>query len=119
MSIQDRRERREERSKMRHFVPTNEEEAKYLEAYKRVKKIKGFHTHAIVYVVINAMIIIANIQRLDPGENIFEAFYTAFFWGIGLLVHALSVFLPDMILGTKWEEKKIQELMDKEKNKWQ
>ncbi|RZJ51219.1 MAG: 2TM domain-containing protein, partial [Chryseobacterium sp.] len=38
-----------------------------------------------------------------------------FFWGIGLAAHALSVFLPTFVLGRDWEEKKIKELMDKNK----
>lgn len=123
MSLQDRIERRMDRRRMRHFVPSNEEEAKYYEAYKRVKRVKGFYTHAIVYVVINIMIIIANLQDLNPGESYFQIhnFFTAFFWGLGLLAHGLSVFLPNFILGNNWEEKKIKELMEKEKNnqnKW-
>ncbi len=127
MSIQDRIDRREQRkldkNNMKNFVPSNEEEAKYFEAYKRVKKVKGFYTHAIVYVVINVMIVIANIQDLDAGESYFQIhnFFTAFFWGMGLLAHGLSVFLPNMILGSNWEERKIQELIEKEKsnqNKW-
>lgn len=122
MSYQDRKESRLERGKMRHFVPANEKEASYYEAYKRVKKIKGFYTHLFVYVIINIMIAIGNVQRLDAGESYFQwhNFYTAIFWGIGLLAHALSVFLPNFILGSKWEERKIQEYMDKEKgNKWE
>ncbi len=98
------------------------EEIRYQEALKRVKKIKGFYTHLIVYLVINLMIVIVNIQDLNPGESYFkkENFLTAFFWGIGLLAHALSTFVPTLILGSNWEEKKIQQLMKKEKNnKWE
>lgn len=123
MNIQDRIDRRTARRHMKNFVPSNEEEAKYFEAYKRVKKVKGFYTHAMVYLVINVMIVILNIQDLESGESYFKMhnFFTAFFWGLGLLAHGLSVFLPNMILGNNWEEKKIQELMKKEKNsqnKW-
>jgi hypothetical protein len=47
-------------------------------------------------------------------------FSTAIFWGIGLMAHALSVFLPSMIIGKDWEERKIKQLMEKEKqNKWE
>ncbi len=67
------------------------------------------------------MIFIVNIQHLDAGENIFsfKNFSTAFFWGIGLLAHGLSVFLPTMILGNDWEERKIKEIMNKENSKWE
>lgn len=123
MSIESRRDRREELRKIKDFVPTTPEEAKYQSALQRVKKIKGFYTHAMVFVVINTMIVILNIQNLDKGENYFQIknFMTLFFWGIGLFVHGLSVFLPQMFFGQNWEERKIQELMEKDKNenKWE
>jgi len=103
---------------------TPQEQIQYDKALKRVKKIKGFYTHLLVYVVINIMIIILNIQGLDKGESYFklENFFTAFFWGIGLLAHGLSTFGGEIFLGNDWEEKKIQEIMEKEKQeqqKWQ
>lgn len=96
----------------------NLDEIRYQEALKRVKKIKGFYTHALVYAAINLMILIGNIQYLDADERFFEFhnFTTAFFWGIGLLAHGLSVFGPNLFLGKQWEERKIKELMEKEKN---
>jgi hypothetical protein len=100
----------------------NSEQIRYEEAVKRVKKIKGFYTHALVYLVINIMLVILNIQNLNEGESYFQFknFFTAFFWGIGLLAHGLSTFLPYFILGKDWEARKIKELMEKEKaNKWE
>ena len=71
-----------------------QKKARYYQAVKRVKKIKGFYTHAVVYLVINIMIVIINIQNLKDGESYFQAhnFFTAFFWGLGLFAHGLSVF---------------------------
>ena len=94
-----------------------EDQIKYEQALQRVKKIKGFYTHLVVYLVINLMLVIVNVQNLDKGESYFQFknFQTAFFWGIGILAHGLSVFLPNMILGNNWEERKIKELMDKDK----
>jgi hypothetical protein len=100
----------------------SEEQIKYDQARKRVKEIKGFYTHFVVYLVVNVMIFVVNIQDLDPGETYFQFknFTTAFFWGLGLLAHALSVFVPSMIMGKNWEERKIKELMDKDKgSKWE
>ncbi|WP_417428029.1 2TM domain-containing protein [Halpernia sp.] len=95
----------------------NSDEIKYLEAKKRVKRIKGFYTHLIVYVCVNLFIAYYNYQDLKPGESYFQFhnFLTLFFWGIGLAVHGLSVFLPNFILGNDWEERKTRELMDKYK----
>lgn len=102
---------------------TLEDEIKYQEALKKVKAIKGFYTHTVVYIVINSMFVIANIQNMNETESYFQFkhFLTPVFWGIGLLAHGLSVFLPKIILGQDWENKKIRELMEKEKEtkNWQ
>lgn len=98
----------------------NFNEIKYQEAVKRVKRIKGFYIHAIVYVVINIMILVVNVRHSSEGILTLKNFSTAIFWGIGLVAHGMSVFLPSLLLGKDWEAKKIKELMDKEKNnKWE
>lgn len=91
----------------------NENNIKYLEAKKRVKKLKGFYIHATVYVLVNLFLIARNVQQ---GESLLslDNYWTAIFWGIGLLGHASSIFLPGFVLGKDWEEKKIKELMEKE-----
>lgn len=98
-------------------IINDKNEIKYLEAKKRVKKLKGFYSHLTIYVLVNLLIVFMNIQDLKPGESYFQYknFITLFFWGIGLLAHALSVFVPQFVLGKNWEERKIRELMDKEK----
>ncbi|MFV8325441.1 2TM domain-containing protein [Flavobacterium sp. ZS1P14] len=96
---------------------------RYTLAYKRVKRIKGFYVHLLVYFVVNAFIIISSFDRSLLDKELFwrwETFSTALFWGIGLIAHALSVFGRNIFFGPKWEEKKIQELMEKEKSeKWE
>ena len=95
----------------------NTEEIRYREAQKRVKRMKGFYTHAIIYVVINIMVFISNAREIPAGESIIQwrTLMTPITWGIGLLAHGLSVFVPNMILGKDWEERKIREFMEKEK----
>jgi hypothetical protein len=89
---------------------------KYHRAKKRVESIKGFYTHLLVYVVINIMILAVNAQ-VKTVESFFSfgTFFTAFSWGIGLLAHALGVFGHNLFLGKDWEDKKIQELIEKYK----
>ncbi len=96
------------------------EQIRYLEARKKVHRIRGFYIHLIVYIAVNLMIVVINVQNLKEGESYFklENFFTAFFWGIGLLAHAASVFLPHFILGRNWEERKIREFMEEDKNKY-
>lgn len=95
--------------------PFNEDHINYLEAKKRVKRIKGFYIHAMVYFIVNLIIIFSNAILEHKGFSNIENYYTAIFWGIGLFAHGLSVFMPNFIFGQDWEEKKIKEIMDKEK----
>lgn len=96
---------------------------RYSLAYKRVKRIKGFYVHAMVYVLINIFIVYGNYfgnPHKDYDFWSWQTFSTALFWGIGLLVHGMSVFGRNLFFGQNWEERKIQELMEKEKNeKWE
>lgn len=96
---------------------------RYNLAYKRVKRIKGFYVHALAYVLVNLFIIASNFDKnwFDTGAVFrWETFSTALFWGIGLLAHGLSVFGRNIFFGQNWEERKIQEFMDKEKSeKWE
>lgn len=98
-------------------MENNQQNIRYREAAKRVKKLKGFYIHLMVYCFVNIFIIIAKALSLEAGEKFWEwdLLKLPFFWGIGLLAHGLSVFLPSMILGSNWEEKKIKELMEKNK----
>jgi hypothetical protein len=99
----------------------NNPDQQYLQAYKKVKRIKGFYIHLGAYLIVNVFIIAANIQ-LDDISHLWrwETFSTALFWGIGLAAHGLSVFGDDLVFNRQWEDKKIKELMDKEKSeKWE
>ena len=98
----------------------NDKQQQYERAKKRVKQIKGFYIHALVYVLVNAFII---MMKVINGEHVagepqikISQFLTIILWGIGLIVHGLSVFLPNFVLGRNWEEKKIREIMEKNKN---
>lgn len=99
------------------ILTNNNEQLQYDNAVKRVKKIKGFYIHFLIYCIINCYIIYFNIQNLEPGENYFQIknFITALCWGIGLASHGLSIFGPNIFFGKDWEEKKIKQYMEKDK----
>lgn len=98
-------------------------DARYDIAYKRVKRIKGFYVHLLVYVLVNTFILISIFNRSMIGDEVFwewQTWNTVFFWGIGLVAHGVSVFGRNIFFGSNWEENKIQEFMDKDKNnKWE
>ena len=92
-------------------------EISYKAAQKRVKDIKGFYVHLIVYLFINTAILVVTTrgEGLINGLGRLSSYSTIFFWGIGLFAHWASVFGPSFLFGKKWEERKIKELMDREK----
>ena len=92
----------------------------YLRAQKRLKEIKGFYWHTFWYAAVNIfLIIVIAIKQGDGNIWHFETFSTAFFWGIGLGFHALSVFGKNLFFSKSWEERKINEYMDKDKKRWE
>lgn len=100
--------------------PINNKNIKYERARKRMKEIKGFYIHALLFVLVNILLI---IMKVIYGEHVvgepqikISQFLTIILWGVGLLAHGLSVFLPNFIFGKNWEEKKIRELMERNRN---
>jgi hypothetical protein len=100
----------------------NTDQQKFERAQRRVRAISGFYRHLMAYILVNIFLIAIKYFTLDPGEQFFEfgTFSTAFFWGIGLAFHALGVFGNNVFFGKEWEERKIRELMERErKQKWE
>ena len=89
----------------------------YLKAQKRVEDIKGFYGNLTVYIVVITGLAILNIAT--SAEHLWFL-YPGIGWGIGVLFHGMSVFNVIPFLGKDWEERKINELMQKDKSdKWQ
>lgn len=100
----------------------SEEERRLKRAVKRVKEIKKFYNHLLIYIVVNAFLIAIKFFKYSSDDMFleFSTYSTALFWGIGLLFHAISVFGKNFFLDDDWEEKKIKEYMNKEQNsKWE
>lgn len=80
--------------------------------------------HLIVYIVINSLIFLQNSNVFNQFEINFNFGNSNlfFWWGIGILAHWASVFGSNLFLGKNWEEKKIREILDKQKqdrSKWE
>ena len=85
----------------------------YFEARKRVKQIRGFYIHLMIYLFINLVIyaqFLLDIEQ-DKTSDGFN-FYTFVLWGIVILIHAIATFLPAI---TKWERQKTEEILNNKK----
>lgn len=92
----------------------------YLRAQKKVETLKGFYSHLVVFILVNIGIILvsANVFNNKPINFAYWGNYvTAFFWGIGLVSHAIYVFFVMNIENNflkRWEEKKIKEFLEED-----
>ncbi|WP_422105243.1 2TM domain-containing protein [Winogradskyella sp.] len=88
----------------------------YIKAKNKVERERGFYKHLIVYVLVNTVITVLKVWN-DLGS--WESFTNELIslnvlsvwgiWGIFLILHFLS-----FKFGGAWEERKIEELMNKE-----
>jgi hypothetical protein len=82
---------------------------RYQRARQRVEELRGFYVHLLVFVLVNAGLFV--LDMVSSGGTWF--FWPLFGWGIGLAVHAISVFARGPF-GADWEQRKIQQLMDRD-----
>ncbi len=83
------------------------EEQRYKQAKDRVDAIKGFYSHLVIYLAVNAGLFLINVVS---GGN-WWFYWPLFGWGIGLTAHALAVFVLGDMFGPGWEERKIRQYM--------
>ncbi len=91
----------------------NQDFEKYHRARKQVEEIKGFYGHLTSFVVVMLFLLFINL-RYSPQYLWF--FWPLLGWGLGLFFHGMRVFNYMPFLGKDWEERKIKEYMEQEKN---
>ncbi|TGD58099.1 histidine kinase [Flavobacterium humi] len=85
-------------------------ENSYYRAKKRVEAIRGFYGSLISYCVIIPVIIFINLTIMPK----FQWFWFPMLgWGMGLVIQGFSIFG----YGSRWEERKIREILNKEEDK--
>lgn len=98
----------------------------FTRAEKKVKDLKGFYIHLTVYILVNIFIVAMNVMiRIWEGESLYDAlvnfgtFITPFFWGIGLVFHAVKVFDYHPFFGKDWEARQISKYMEEDKREFE
>ncbi|MFH6971671.1 2TM domain-containing protein [Flavobacterium petrolei] len=97
---------------METTLNTNENTA-YYRAKKRVDELKGFYANLISYCCVIPFLIFIN---LSYGSKFQWFWFPLLGWGMGLTFHGLEVFG----YGKSWEERKINQILNKDSqnNKW-
>lgn len=76
----------------------------YQIARKRVEEKKGFYSHLAAYILVNVILII--IWAFAAGDGFPWFLFPLCGWGIGIIFHALGVFVFNKESG--WERKEIE-----------
>jgi two-component system LytT family sensor kinase len=82
-------------------------------AERRLRQEEGFYIHLAVYISVNALLFFFKFRSGTPWWFVWPALG----WGIGLALHAFSVF---GVHGTRdWEERRLRELFEEERARGQ
>lgn len=77
-------------------------------AFKRARRIRDFYLHFLMYFVANIACIAINL--LTTPERIWFL-GTTLFWGIGVIFHAMTVFVFDKYFNGQWELAKVEKIL--------
>ena len=79
----------------------------YRQAKQHVAALKGFYVHAFIFTSVNAGLFAINVVT----KTGWWFHWPLLGWGIGLIGHAVAVFMPINLLGKDWEERRIKQVM--------
>ena len=84
---------------------------RYFKAKKRIEEIRGFYGNLAAYIAVNLGFLVLNLMT-SPNELWFH--WPMLGWGVGVIIHGMSVFNYFPVFGKEWEAKKIKEFMEQE-----
>jgi len=99
----------------------SKEQIAYLLAKHKTEKLRRFYMHIIIYLIGNSILLGVKIYMYVNNGGTFGAaishlniYSTTIIWGLVLFIHAFYVYGPNIILGDKWEEKKLRQYIKEE-----
>ncbi len=84
----------------------------YMKARKRIEDLKAFYGSLFSYCIVIPLLVI--IWYKFTPQTIQWFWFPMLGWGLGLAAQAYKVFFDSAAFGAHWEERKIQEFMQKE-----
>lgn len=95
-------------------------------AEKRVKELKGYYSHILIFVIVNGILYLLKtgvLTSLLPEAFPKESYYydwinsNVLIWGLILVVHTIIVLRHKFSFFKNWEERQIQKYMDEDRGK--
>ena len=82
-------------------------------ALHRARELRSFYSHALIYVLVNSGLFLLNLLTGDG----WWFYWPLFGWGVGLGIHALTVFGQFGPFSSDWEERKADEILRREQDR--
>ena len=98
---------------------TEKHDAAMERARKRARRLREFYGHLLTYILVSVLLVIIDLATGSSGDTFIGlkwAYWPIFGWGIGVAIHAISLFLPATSVGG-WEERKVEELYERERQR--
>jgi hypothetical protein len=89
---------------------TSDSDAEYEKARERAEALQGLYIHILIYVVVNAALFAINWFSTS-GEGGWWFYWPLLGWGIGLLIHILTVAFP--VFSSQWVENRTERILAK------
>lgn len=86
-------------------VSSRNPETEEKEAFRHVRKLKGFYAHLFQYLMVVGFLTAINVV-FSPGH--LWVLWVAGGWGLGILAHGFGVFRPSWFLGPQWEKAQVE-----------
>jgi hypothetical protein len=87
-----------------------DEHTKAVKAAKQVEAMTGFYIHLVVYILVNAALLIVNWLATP---EVWWALWPLLGWGVGVAAHGFAVFGSTPKFVTRWQLRKIKQLKDR------
>ncbi|MDR3375078.1 MAG: helix-turn-helix domain-containing protein [Ancalomicrobiaceae bacterium] len=77
-------------------------------AFQQVRRLRGFYSHAVTYVVVIAFLACLNLYS---SPHTLWVIYAALGWGVGLALHGFRVFGGGFLWGPAWEKRQAEKIL--------
>ena len=99
---------------LKHLVMERDREDKiYRKATAKVNQMKDFHGHFLTFCIALPLIILADVYYTP---DILWSIPAIIIWGLSVAIHWFYITDRIPFFNRKWEEKKIREIMEKERD---
>ncbi|PWL38446.1 histidine kinase [Flagellimonas aquimarina] len=85
-------------------------EKRYIKAKEKMKAVKDFYSNLFTYCLVIPFLWWINLKTTD----FMWALFPTIGWGFGVIAHGMEAHGYNPFWGKRWEERKMQELMDKD-----